>query len=468
MTLNKYKKSLLTLSRVLILATSVALFAMTMLLWYRQASILAKANYIEIALYALLLFIFYKSYSCHRVGALRLKELVFSYALCLVITNVITYVQMCLIAGDVLHPWHMIVLTVTQGLICVGEYYMAHRLYFRFYPVREIVAIVSEGGTDADFILKFRENRNRYWVAETMSETAPMEQLEEAIDRHSAVVLGDLDPTLRNTLIRYCYERDKRLYVLPSVTDIMMNNAHEAQVMDTVAYLCKNRGLSHEHAMFKRGMDVLLSAMGLIVTSPLLLLTSAAIWLYDRGPVFYVQDRLTKGGRIFQVIKFRSMVVDAERDGARLASEYDERITPVGKVIRKLRIDELPQLWNVLKGDMSMVGPRPERPEIAAEYEKVMPEFRYRLKMKAGLTGYAQVYGKYNTTPQDKLKMDLLYIEQSSFILDIKLMLMTVKVIFTRDSTQGLQQGQRLPECTRTCARSCRPLAGDQKIKRMG
>lgn len=466
MSLTKYKKSLLTLSRVLILATSVALYAMTMFLWYSQATFFATGNYIEIALYALLLFIFYKSYNCYRVGALRLKELVFSYCLCLVIVNIISYIQMCLIAGAVLSVWHMVVLTLTQGLICVGEYYMSHRLYYRFYPVREIVAIVSESGTDADFIRKFRENRNRYWVAETMSATEPLAHLEHAIDRHGAVVLGDLEPALRNRLVRYCYERDKRLYVLPSVTDIMMNNAHEAQVMDTVAYLCKNRGLSFEHAMFKRAMDILMSALGLLITSPLLLLTSLAIWVYDRGPVFYVQERLTRGGQVFQLIKFRSMVVDAEGDGyARLASEYDARITPVGRLIRKLRIDELPQLWNILKGDMSVVGPRPERPEIAAEYEKTIPEFHYRLKMKAGLTGYAQVYGRYNTTPQDKLKMDLLYIEQSSFILDLKLLLMTVKVVFMRESTQGVQEGQRLPETSHT---QSHVMGSSSKIKKVG
>ena len=144
---------------------------------------------------------------------------------------------------------------------------------------------------------------------------------------------------------------------------------------------------------------------------------------------------------MFKVYKFRSMRTDAESDGvARLAGENDDRITPVGKVIRKVRIDELPQILNVLKGDMSIVGPRPERPELAAENEKIMPEFSYRLKVKAGLTGYAQVLGKYNTTPYDKLRLDLMYIEQYSFLLDLKLILMTIKILFVPESTEGVKE----------------------------
>ena len=184
----------------------------------------------------------------------------------------------------------------------------------------------------------------------------------------------------------------------------------------------------------------MLSALGCIVTSPIMLITALCIKLYDGGPVFYTQDRLTRDGKVFKVYKFRSMKTDAEKDGvARLAGEHDDRITPVGRVIRKVRIDELPQLLNILKGDMSIVGPRPERPELAAENEKIMPEFRYRLKVKAGLTGYAQVLGKYNTTPYDKLRLDLMYIEQYSLLLDIKLILMTIKILFIPESTEGVK-----------------------------
>ena len=169
-----------------------------------------------------------------------------------------------------------------------------------------------------------------------------------------------------------------------------------------------------------------------------------AIKLTDHGPIFYRQCRLTKDGKKFDVLKFRSMRVDAEKDGvARLSSgEHDDRITPVGHFIRKCRLDELPQLINILKGDMSLVGPRPERPEIAAQYEEELPEFDLRLQAKAGLTGYAQVYGKYNTTPYDKLQMDLMYISNPSIIEDIKIMFATVKILFMPESTEGISEGQ--------------------------
>ena len=159
--------------------------------------------------------------------------------------------------------------------------------------------------------------------------------------------------------------------------------------------------------------------------------------------MLYKQVRLTKNGREFKVLKFRSMIQNAEKDGvARLASDHDDRITPIGKIIRMLRLDELPQLFNILKGDMSFVGPRPERPEIAHQYESEMPEFALRLQVKAGLTGYAQVYGKYNTPPYDKVQMDLMYIANQSLLEDLRLMLMTFKILFIPSSTEGVDANQ--------------------------
>ncbi|MBQ3140659.1 MAG: sugar transferase, partial [Clostridia bacterium] len=182
----------------------------------------------------------------------------------------------------------------------------------------------------------------------------------------------------------------------------------------------------------------------LLVLSPILLVTALAIKLTDKGPVFYKQNRLTKDGKIFKVIKFRSMRVDAEADGvARLSTgSSDDRITPVGRIIRKIRVDELPQLFNVLGGSMSLVGPRPERPEIAEQYLSELPDFALRLQAKAGITGYAQVYGKYNTPPYDKLQMDLMYIAHPSVLEDIRILLATVKILFMPESTEGIAEGQ--------------------------
>ncbi|MEG0754574.1 MAG: exopolysaccharide biosynthesis polyprenyl glycosylphosphotransferase, partial [Angelakisella sp.] len=236
-----------------------------------------------------------------------------------------------------------------------------------------------------------------------------------------------------------------RTYLTPNISDTIVRGADEIHLFDTPLLLCKNRGLSFEQNLLKRIFDVTLTFCALIASSPLFLLIAAAIKLQDGGPVFYKQARLTLDGREFTLYKFRSMIVDAEsKCGAQLAQKNDARITPVGRFIRKVRLDELPQLINILRGDMSIVGPRPERPEIVSEYEDYMPEFRFRLKVKAGLTGYAQVLGKYNTTPYDKLKLDLMYIEKYSFLLDIKLILMTIKILFMPASTEGVDDATEL------------------------
>ena len=202
-------------------------------------------------------------------------------------------------------------------------------------------------------------------------------------------------------------------------------------------------GLSAEQRFVKRSMDLVISGIGIIISSPIMLIVALAVKLYDKGPVFYRQERLTFKGKPFKIFKFRSMCVDSEKNGARLASKHDSRITPVGHVIRNLHLDELPQLFNVFLGDMSLVGPRPERKEIMREYQREIPEFYYRLKVKAGLTGYAQVYGKYNTTPYDKLKLDLFYIENYSVLLDIKLIFMTVKIFFQKETSEGVDDDQK-------------------------
>lgn len=192
--------------------------------------------------------------------------------------------------------------------------------------------------------------------------------------------------------------------------------------------------------MMKRIMDILISGVGLLIASPIYLLIALAIKLDDGGPVLYKQERLTIGGKVFYIYKFRSMIVNAETAVARLAGKKDDRITAVGKILRRYRLDELPQLLNILKGDMSFVGPRPERPVLAEQIAEEIPEFPYRLKVKAGLTGFAQVLGKYNTSPYDKLKMDLMYISRYSILLDLKIILMTPKMLFIKEKTEGVDE----------------------------
>ena len=231
--------------------------------------------------------------------------------------------------------------------------------------------------------------------------------------------------------------------MMPKISDVIVQGADVLHFFDTPILLTREYPLTFEQRFIKRSIDLFCALVLIVLTSPIMLLTAIIIKLSDGGPVFYKQKRVTIGGKVFKIIKFRSMRVDAEKDGkARLASKGDPRITPIGRFIRKVRIDELPQLFNIVAGDMSFIGPRPERPEIIKEYVKTMPEFEFRTKVKAGLAGYAQVYGKYNTTPYDKLKLDLLYIENYNTWIDIRLMLLTLKVLFLPDATEGVEQGQ--------------------------
>jgi exopolysaccharide biosynthesis polyprenyl glycosylphosphotransferase len=266
---------------------------------------------------------------------------------------------------------------------------------------------------------------------------------EECLGDYDGVIIWDVPSTFRNGLVKYCYGHNIRIYVMPKITDVLLKGSSELHLFDTPVLLIREYAIKIEQRAIKRLIDIMVSLILIILSSPVMLITAIAIKLYDGGPVLYKQVRCTAGRKEFMIMKFRSMLVDAEKDGvARLASKNDSRITPIGKFIRACRIDELPQLFNILSGDMSFIGPRPERPEIIDQYLREMPEFAFRMKVKAGLAGYAQVYGKYNTTPYDKLKLDLTYIENYSIWLDIKLMLLTVKILFTPDSTEGVDEDQ--------------------------
>ena len=231
-------------------------------------------------------------------------------------------------------------------------------------------------------------------------------------------------------------------YVINSLGDILFRGADDIHLFDTPLYLSRNQGLGIVDLFVKRLMDIVISLIGIVIASPFMIVIALCIKLYDHGPVLYKQERLTKDGEPFMIYKFRSMTTHSEDAGARLAAKEDARITPVGRVIRAIHFDELPQLFNILKGEMSVVGPRPERQIIADQYTEEIPEFVLRLKVKAGLTGYAQVYGKYNTTPYDKLKLDLTYIENYSVWMDIKILFLTFKILFQKENTEGVDQNQ--------------------------
>lgn len=425
----------------------VALFAAFFLIWffdYEQAQFLNRGNYVILLFYVVILFLNFKAFNCFKFEITRVGELIYSTIMALVIANFLTFLVFSLISRSIVEVQWLLVLQLIQMAFIILYDWLINMLYFKYCTVIEVVAIYNDSKISYFAISKMNKLKKKYQIKEIVNQTSGMDSIKEAIDRHGSILLCDVDDACKNEIITYCYSKSKRVYILPSVSDILVNNAQQVQMFDTPVFLCHNKGPSNEQLAAKRLIDIVFSLIGLIIASPFMLIIALLIKCYDGGPVFYTQTRVTKGNKIMKILKFRSMRTDAEKDGiAQMATKNDSRITPVGKIIRMIRLDELPQLLNILKGDMSIVGPRPERPELIEEYVKKYPEFMLRTKVKAGLTGLAQVEGRYNTHPYDKMMFDLIYIESYSFLLDIKIMIMTIKILFIPESTQGIDEGQQ-------------------------
>jgi exopolysaccharide biosynthesis polyprenyl glycosylphosphotransferase len=394
--------------------------------------------------YAFINFFFSKIFGAYRVGYLKVSDVLLSQVLAVLCCNAVTYMQLALIGRwrftAYLKP--IIQMTVYDVIAVVIWVIFMRWVYAKIYPPRQLLLIYGDISPKA-LIKKMKSREDKYSIVDTIHISEGMDNVVEKISQHEAVMIGDIPAVYRNKLLKYCYQKSIRCYSIPKISDIMIKSSATINLFDTELLLFRNRGLTAEQKILKRASDIAFSLIILIIFSPILLFVALVIKLYDGGPVLYKQDRLTLNGAVFKIYKFRSMRVDSEKDGAQLAKKYDDRITPIGHVIRALHIDELPQLFNILKGEMAFVGPRPERPEIAEEYKKSIPEFDFRLKMKAGLTGYAQVFGKYSTTPLDKLKLDLTYIENYSFPLDLMIIIQTVKILFQKENSEGLEAGQK-------------------------
>ena len=312
---------------------------------------------------------------------------------------------------------------------------------FRFVGKLFVIYILIYGEYQNGLCDKVSSRKDKYHVAKLMHYSEGIEKICREFNNYDAVLINDIPSEVRNEILKKCYELNKRVYFTPKISDIIARSSEELNLFDTPLCLCKNIGLSKAQLLWKRFFDVLLSGIAIVILSPVLLIVSIAIHAEDGGPVFFRQERVTLNGKRFMILKFRSMIVDAEKDGRpHPAGEKDDRITKVGNIIRATRIDELPQLLNIFKGDMSIVGPRPERWEHDEMYAEDIPEWPLRLKVKGGLTGYAQVYGKYNTTALDKLKLDLFYITNYSLMLDIQILFETIKIIFQKESTEGFSE----------------------------
>lgn len=392
-------------------------------------------------------------YGGYDIGRRKSKPIIYSLFLAFMITDIVTYGQLLIMStirpGDFAFQMSDIGILVgvilVQLVIIVAFAYGGNELFFAIIPPEKTVIITTKESNLEKLSAGLRKYKKQYEVCRVVDYRRS--DLKEILAPMSAAVLYDLPREEREELVTYCYEHMINIYINPEISDVVENFA-EHYLLDDVSLLNANvQGLTYEQRFFKRGFDFGLSILLLILCSPVFLVCAILIKLDDGGKVFFVQKRATRGGRVFKVVKFRTMKENCENVSA---TEDDDRITKIGHVLRKYRLDELPQLLNILLGDMSFVGPRPEMMENVRNYTRDLPEFKYRLKVKAGLTGLAQVVGKYNTSPKDKLILDMMYIERYSFWRDIKLLFQTVLVLLKKDSTEGFKKNQNTFEVEET------------------
>lgn len=393
--------------------------------------------FILAGIYAVLTVVLLSAFDGLLFGYLKISDMLLSQWICMVIVNFITYWQLCLIANTIISPVPILQLTLLDILAALIVVIFYTWVYHKIYAPKKMVMVL--GQRDA-ISLKFKmETRpDKYYIDKIIPVEEGTESICRQISDYEAVIINDVPAEIRNDILKFCYQQQIRTYVTPKLSDIIVRGSADITLFDTPLLLVKGTGMTPSQQFFKRLLDLALCLPAVIIAAPVMLIVALAIKLEDGGPVFYKQARATLNGDVFNILKFRSMIVDAEKEGHSIpATDRDPRITKVGRLIRPCRVDELPQLLNIIKGDMSLVGPRPERVEHMEKYSTEIPEFIFRTKVKGGLTGYAQIYGKYNTSAYDKLRLDLMYIENYSFIQDIKLILMTIRILFKKESTEG-------------------------------
>ncbi|MEZ0537913.1 sugar transferase [Caldicellulosiruptoraceae bacterium PP1] len=285
---------------------------------------------------------------------------------------------------------------------------------------------ISKGWIDVKYVLPADNNED-------------IENYMKKVD--TVYIASEIEANKKTEIIKKAVELKKHVFLVPDFRDILVSNSRFIYFDDVSTISIEPPELTSEQRLIKRVCDIILAFVCLVVAFPIMLLVAIAIKINSPGPIIYKQKRVTEGEKEFYVLKFRTMVKDAEKmTGPVLATENDPRITKVGRFLRAVRFDELPQLINVLKGEMSFIGPRPERPYFVEQFKKQYPEYSIRHNVKAGITGFAQVFGKYATDTEDKLRLDLIYIKNYSVLLDIKILLLTLKTIFTKEASEGIKK----------------------------
>ena len=445
-----HKKLIMLAVKLLHFLLSVVLFAIAWL-QFRYNGVVDTAdpgfryNVFIVLFYGVAEFFLLRTYNSYLLGYSKIRTLISAQILSQFFVAVFLYIIVSVAWNRFRGPLVFLLLLAVQAVVDVIWCFMANAVYFQIYPQKKTVLIYREPRDKIRFgSIKGKPMEQLYRITNEIMFDGTFRELEPMLEGYDAVFVAGVNSRCRNGILKYCKEKNVPGFFLPHIGDTIMQDAKHIRSFDSPVLYVERKVLDPEYAFIKRAFDIVSSLLGLIVCSPVMLITAIAIKAYDKGPVLYKQVRLTKDGREFKILKFRSMRVDAEKDGvARLSTgKQDDRITPIGRWIRSCRVDELPQLINILKGDMSVVGPRPERPEIAEQYYRTMPDFRLRLQVKAGLTGYAQIYGKYNTDPYETLEFDLLYINNMNPLNDLRMILATFSILFSPESTEGVGAGQ--------------------------
>lgn len=452
-TIEKQKRENIIRQKMFVVKTihfllSIALFYGTWLLFrYKEIPNIKETgfryNYFVTIAFGLLVLFFNNTYNSYLFGYARIRTLALAQSLSHFFSTAIVFIGVCIAWNKMRNPLLFIALVAVFIILDCAFSYLGNAFYFKLNPPKKTLLLYRNKRDRRRFgSISGKPMERLYRIEKEIQFDGTFDEIKGELDQgYDAVFVAGVNSHCRNGILKYCEENNVRGLFLPHVGDVIMQGAQHIQAFDSPVLMARRKLLRPEYRMVKRAFDAVMAAVGLIVFSPLFLITALAIKFYDHGPVFYKQVRLTRNAREFKIIKFRSMRIDAEKDGvARLSTgDKDDRITPVGRIVRKCRLDELPQLINILKGEMSFVGPRPERPEIAKQYYEKMPDFALRLQVKAGLTGYAQVYGKYNTDPYEKLEFDLLYINNMGILTDLELLFATAGILFVGESTKGVE-----------------------------
>ncbi len=445
----KFESTILFIMKLLLFCACAGVFFLIFGSKFYFMLIPTRTSFITLGVFTLVYMMMSIIYGGFDIGKRKSKPIIYSFVLSVFFTDIAAHFFMCIMNITVVHngkfvydyPLLLLLTYIIQIFIIVVFTYGGNYLYFSANKPHDSIIITRKSEQTDSIISKIGRYKKQYNITETVFINDP--DILKKIDKADSIFFYNLSVPERNAFVEYCYHCKKDIYYSVELSDIVSLGSHRVYFDDKSMVYAPVKGLTFEQRVIKRIMDLVIAGFGLIVTSPIFLITALCIKLEDGGPVFYKQERATYAGKVFNVIKFRSMKVE---DGSihKSVTKNDDRITRTGRIIRKFRIDELPQLINVIKSDMSIVGPRPEMVENVEKYTKELPEFAYRQRAKAGLTGMAQIYGKYNTSPKDKIIFDLTYINEYSVWLDIKLIFRTLLVLLTPDkSTEAFEDNKK-------------------------